>query len=200
MCDALAATQVYADLVLDELDPEGKIFKERLYRQDCTLLSGGYSKDLTKLSEDLSRVVLVSHGGLGWAVYAMCAPIHAIALYIYIDGPGDEWPGKCARRSAARSVCVCVPLAGSNFQNMATNKMTQVDNNPLCLQLQPQNGILIDSFYDSEQDRCLPWLFRLLNHLDTAEDVRSALNRDTSWGHPKDARLFELQNKAANQK
>lgn len=42
-----AGVQEYADHILDEIDPEKKIFKRRLYRTDCIQLGEFYIKDLS---------------------------------------------------------------------------------------------------------------------------------------------------------
>jgi Dullard-like phosphatase family protein len=57
-----AAMPIYADPVLDALDPNKTIFRHRLYRHHCTRpreLKGGYCKDLRILGRELSNIVLV---------------------------------------------------------------------------------------------------------------------------------------------
>ena len=57
-----AGSQDYADPVLNELDPEGTIFRHRLYRQHCAYKCGkNYVKDLRILNREASRVVLVDN-------------------------------------------------------------------------------------------------------------------------------------------
>ena len=47
-----ASLQPYADAILEVLDPQGSIFKHRLYRESCSQpsqLNGAYAKDLRVL-------------------------------------------------------------------------------------------------------------------------------------------------------
>ncbi len=53
-----ASMQRYADPVIDKIDPKG-VVSQRLYREHCTLLSGGYAKDLSRLGRKLKRTVIV---------------------------------------------------------------------------------------------------------------------------------------------
>jgi len=56
-----AAMQDYADSVLDQLDPEGKLIKHRLYRQHTTFKDGQIFKDLSKIGRDLSKAIIVDN-------------------------------------------------------------------------------------------------------------------------------------------
>jgi len=111
-----AALPIYANRVLDRLDPEGTRFAGRWFRDACTYDplvgrggGGAYVKNLKRLPFDcLSRVVLV-------------------------------------------------------------------DNNPLSFLANPENGILVNSFYNDPKDNTLPAVLELLNELDEHEDVRPVL-------------------------
>ena len=96
-----AATQDYADHVLNVLDPAGDIFAGRLYRQHCTrLANGGYVKDLTTLSlpshldlssaPDLARTVLVDNSP---SVF-LPQPFNGIPIASFYD---DEADGELTR-------------------------------------------------------------------------------------------------------
>jgi Dullard-like phosphatase family protein len=53
-----ASLSVYADPLLDILDPHGKI-AFRLFRESCSFANGTYVKDLSRLGRDLKKVVIV---------------------------------------------------------------------------------------------------------------------------------------------
>ena len=44
--------------VMDFIDPENKV-TERLFRETCTIIKGGLTKDLTKLGRDLKDIIIV---------------------------------------------------------------------------------------------------------------------------------------------
>ena len=54
-----AASKVYADAVLNVLDPEGTLIDYRLYRGNCILNNDTYVKDLRIIDRDLSSIVMI---------------------------------------------------------------------------------------------------------------------------------------------
>lgn len=49
----------YADAIIDEIDPMGKIFKARLYNEHISLDRGEYFRDLSKLGRVVSSCLVL---------------------------------------------------------------------------------------------------------------------------------------------
>ncbi|ODQ65659.1 hypothetical protein NADFUDRAFT_24071 [Nadsonia fulvescens var. elongata DSM 6958] len=80
-----ASVQQYADPVIDWLEQEQKFFSKRLYRQHCTLRPAGYTKDISTVESDLSRVVILDNSPISYAMHEN----NAIAIEGWINDPSD---------------------------------------------------------------------------------------------------------------
>ena len=58
-----AATQEYADPIINALDPNQKYFdfNHRLYRKHTIIIDNDFVKDLSKLGRDMSRIIIVDN-------------------------------------------------------------------------------------------------------------------------------------------
>ena len=80
-----AGTQHYGELMLKCIDPEGRFFKHKLYRNNVT--EDGY-KDLLKFCHPLSRVVLIDDNPMAskYQVYFLIfSIIYFLEFQSYID-------------------------------------------------------------------------------------------------------------------
>jgi len=73
-----ASLSVYANAVIDKLDPKGLI-NRRYFRQSCINKSGSYIKDLRTVCKDLSKVVIVDNSPVAYS----CNKENGIAIPDY---------------------------------------------------------------------------------------------------------------------
>ncbi|XP_008331984.1 CTD small phosphatase-like protein 3 [Cynoglossus semilaevis] len=55
------AKKEYAEKILDVLDPQRKLFRHRLYQEDCACVLGHYIKDLSILGRDLAKTAVLDN-------------------------------------------------------------------------------------------------------------------------------------------
>lgn len=56
-----ASQQIYAEQLLDIVDPKGEYIRHRVYRDSCVVWEGNYLKDLTVLGRDLAHTIIVDN-------------------------------------------------------------------------------------------------------------------------------------------
>lgn len=56
-----ASQSIYAEQLLDILDPERNLISQRMFRESCIFSDGGYTKDLTILGVDLAKVAIIDN-------------------------------------------------------------------------------------------------------------------------------------------
>ncbi|XP_060528841.1 CTD nuclear envelope phosphatase 1 homolog isoform X2 [Cylas formicarius] len=80
-----ASMEIYGAAVADKLDAGRGILKRRFYRQHCTPLFCGYTKDLSSICEDLSSIFIVDNSPGAYKTY----PFNAIPIKSWFSDPTD---------------------------------------------------------------------------------------------------------------
>ncbi|KAF0041977.1 hypothetical protein F2P81_005509 [Scophthalmus maximus] len=80
------AKKEYAEKILDVLDPQRKLFRHRLYQDDCACVLGHYIKDLNILGRDLGKTVVLDN-----------AP-HTYPYHLMNTIPIKSWSGESGDR------------------------------------------------------------------------------------------------------
>ncbi|KAK5869725.1 hypothetical protein PBY51_024423 [Eleginops maclovinus] len=86
------AKKEYAEKILDILDPQRKLFRHRLYQDDCACVLGHYIKDLGVLGRDLAKTVVLDN-----------AP-HTYPYHLMNTIPIKSWSGESEDRELQKLV------------------------------------------------------------------------------------------------
>eukprot|EP00768_Dysnectes_brevis_P001718 gnl/Dysnectes_brevis/1476_a1670_3440.p1 GENE.gnl/Dysnectes_brevis/1476_a1670_3440~~gnl/Dysnectes_brevis/1476_a1670_3440.p1 ORF type:complete len:244 (+),score=70.47 gnl/Dysnectes_brevis/1476_a1670_3440:839-1570(+) len=84
LCVFTASLPVYADAVMDRLDPHGLV-THRLYRDSCTYHMGVFVKDLSRLGRPLESIIILDN----FAASYIFQPTNAVPVDAFYDDPAD---------------------------------------------------------------------------------------------------------------
>jgi CTD small phosphatase-like protein 2 len=77
---------MYADTVINYIDPESKYISHRLYRQHCTFEKGMYLKDLRNINRNHEDMAIVDNSSISYAIQ----PENGIPIIPFYDNNKDR--------------------------------------------------------------------------------------------------------------
>jgi Dullard-like phosphatase family protein len=111
-------------------------------------------------------------------IFTAAMEVYAKPVLKKLDPHGDIFTACWYRESCQldTSVGAYVKNLGFCWDDEQLKRTVLVDNNPLSFLANPENGILVSSFYNDHKDTTLPAVMDLLHELDQEEDVRVVLD------------------------
>ncbi|XP_013862738.1 CTD small phosphatase-like protein 3 [Austrofundulus limnaeus] len=80
------AKKEYAEKILEILDPQRKLFRHRLYQDDCACVLGHYVKDLGILGRDLAKTVVLDNASHTYPYHLM----NTVPIKSWTGAPEDR--------------------------------------------------------------------------------------------------------------
>uniref|UniRef100_A0A3Q3K2J5 FCP1 homology domain-containing protein n=1 Tax=Monopterus albus TaxID=43700 RepID=A0A3Q3K2J5_MONAL len=100
------AKKEYAEKILDFLDPQRKLFRHRLYQDNCVCVLGHYIKDLSILERDLAKTVVLDN-----------AP-HTYPYHLMNTIPIKSWSGESTDRELQKLIPYMEKLSAEDFREV----------------------------------------------------------------------------------
>ena len=108
-------------------------------------------------------------------IFTAAMSVYAKPVLDYLD-PSDQLAGRWYRESCVfRDNAYVKDLNILNKPNL--DRVVLVDNNPLSFLANPENGILVQSYYSDDSDKTLLAVLDLLRELEDEPDVKPLLER-----------------------
>ncbi len=111
-------------------------------------------------------------------IFTAAMEVYAKPVVRMLDPHGDIFTHCWYRESCQLNSNVGAYVKNLSFcwDDERLKRTVLVDNNPLSFLANPENGILVSSFYNDHNDTTLPAVVDLLTELDGHEDVRPVLD------------------------